>query len=451
MQIKNELVVKQQQILSDRQIQSLKILAFSNQELNEFLTNEFLENPMLEAESGKKNDMLVSAEQFFERNSSPQDFSAGMQEEDETGKREIADQDRGKLEEMLLSQLDSRKYTVKQWKLFKELIQCLNADGFLTFNTEELSSALHTSGEEIENGLSILKELEPVGVFSAGISECLIRQIRKNGWDNDILVQIVENFLPDILHGHIANITRTLHLSTIQVRKYIGLIGKLNPHPVINSEENSPQYIIPDIIIKKLNGRYEISLNDHWIGEYRCNDFYVRMMQQSADADLVNYFRERLKRADFVISSVEQRRNTLIKIAEAILKRQKDFFEYGLPLKPMTMEEIAEQTEMNTSTVSRAVRGKYIQYYHTYSLRSLFTAPVSETGTDHEMASEEVKKRMIQIIKNEKKEKPLSDLLLMRSLHDYGIRISRRTIAKYRKELGIPDSRERCYMELQSY
>ena len=185
-----------------------------------------------------------------------------------------------------------------------------------------------------------------------------------------------------------------------------------------------------------------MEINDQWIGEYKYSDYYIHMMKEAKDPELTAYFKERLERARFVMNCVEQRRKTIVRVMEAILRRQEDYFEQKDLLEPMGLEDIAGDLGIHVSTVSRAVKGKYVQYKRTEPVKSLFTSSLSKEGEGQGISPEKIKERIRAMIAAEGK-KPLSDQKLAHGLAEEGIPVSRRAVAKYRIQMNIPDSRQR--------
>lgn len=264
--------------------------------------------------------------------------------------------------------------------------------------------------------------------------------------NTDTLTQMILFHLPDIADGKIGNISRNLHISTIDVRKNIELISRLNPRPLSGFGSENNRYIIPDIIFQKDLGSWSIQLNDSWTTNYHLNDYYMKMIQNSSDNELVDYFKTKLARVQFILNSIEQRRNTILAISQIVLNIQTGFFENNDPLIPMTMSEVAQIAGIHTSTVSRAIKGKYLQYPSgCIFFKNLFTSHVSaqEHGAITPML---VKQHLKELIESENKNKPYSDQVLSKLLNERGIKVSRRVTAKYREEMGIKGSFDRrCY------
>jgi len=448
MKIGNGMVCEQKQILSQNQVQSLRILACSNQELNDLLTNEYIENPMLEQTAPQKDDFRTNIESVYERGCPGRgSFDLTGDEEEEQRKNDIPSRPADLLKKDLLMQLRRDRYSDGQWKLIQLLIDCLDESGFFPMEPGEVARFSGYPEQMVLRCLEDLKNLEPVGIFSKDLSECLLRQMEQQGMNDPALRAIVRGYLPDLLKGRIGNVTRALHLSTAQVRKYIVQIGKLNPRPVMNAQQQETEYIVPDILVEMKNGEWDIRLNDRWMGEYRVNDYYVRMIRASSDSDLTAYLKGHLERARFVIGCVEQRRRTVLKITREIVAQQEPFFRNRGRLRPMTLQDVAEKLEIHPSTVSRAVKGKYIQFqYGTVLVKDLFSACVPEQKNPEGVSAGQVRGLIRNLIAGEDKSKPLSDLALERELEKREIRISRRTVAKYRAELGIPNSDQRRYL-----
>ena len=231
--------------------------------------------------------------------------------------------------------------------------------------------------------------------------------------------------LADLVSGQIGTVSRSLGISTIRVKEYIHLIGSLNPRPIMDIQRSEASYVVPDILVSRLGGRWNVEINDQWMGDYKYSDYYIRMMKESTDPELTAYFKERLERAKLVINCVEQRRKTIIRIVEAVLKRQEEYFEARGPLAPMGLEDIGADLGLHASTVSRAIKGKYVQYKKTEPLKSLFTAAVAKGREQAGVSPEHIKEKIRELIGTEG-QKPFSDQKLAEKLADEGITISRR-------------------------
>ncbi|MDO5133702.1 MAG: RNA polymerase factor sigma-54 [Eubacteriales bacterium] len=431
----------QQQILSLDQRQSLQILAFTNQELESFLSEEYMQNPMLECDQSRQSEIHDSLDGHYEYASSYKDHYIKYEEEDSDRRGDIRAREPSSLESQLKGQLSACGYSEEEWKLIDYLIACLDEKGFFTYSEEEISSSFGCPVEMVQKCLADLRELEPAGIFSRDLSECLLRQLRARKEKDEILIRIVSDYLPDLMRGNLSVITRALGISTAKCRACIRKIGELNPRPIMNTESDNIEYVVPDILITREDNTWRVTLNDGWMGEYKYNDYYIHMMQTASDPELREYFRARLDRARLIVASIERRRSTLIRITEAILDYQNNYFLRGGNLVPMTMDSVAQKLGISTSTVSRAVKNKYLQYRRPILMRDLFSNAASEK-TD--VSADHVRRRIGELVRGEDPARPLSDDRIAKLLKDEGMHISRRTVAKYRLQTGIPDSRLRA-------
>ncbi len=352
----------------------LQILSLSNEELESFLMEEYLQNPILDCDRDREAEIIGSLEQNYEKMGTFRDLYMQFFDEDFDRKGDFsAKEDSRILVESITDQLPDDIFTKEEWKIVPYLIQCLDERGFFTYEPEEIAAVLHCPAEEVAHCLQVLKGLEPAGIFSEDISECLLRQIEKKGIEDELLKETVRRFMPELLQGKISAITRALHISTQKVREYIHQIGTLNPYPLIRDGEEEIRAIIPDILVSREGDSWNIAMNDGWIGEYRCNDYYISMMRSTEDRELKQYFHEKLERAEMIIEAVKRRRKTILDMVEAILKIQEEYFLGGGSLKEMTVEQVAEKLSIPSSTVSRAVRNKYLQFRRPVELKSLFS------------------------------------------------------------------------------
>ena len=436
------LTLQQRQQLSQAQIQSLEILSMDSVELNQFLKNEYLENPLMEhTDSSSGSVELEPISSYYESGSDTGSYSAA--DEDDNRSHDFSAPRQNTLEDYLLSQLNMKLYSEKEWDIFIYMIGCLDDSGFFTMPLEEVAQKNSADLILVRRCLYTLQQLEPYGIFSESLQESLLRQLDALDINTEALTQMVLYHLDDIAAGKISNISRSLHLTTAEVRKNIEVITRLNPRPLSGFSSGINNYIIPDIIFRKENGKWEISLTDSWVENYQLNDYYIKMMETSSDSELISYFRVKLNRVQFILNSIAQRRQTILAIAHIILDIQFDFFERNMPLVPMTMADVANRAGISTSTVSRAVKGKYLQHpTGSNFLKDLFTSAVS-SGNSGGVTPDVVKQYIKEFIDTEDKKHPYSDQALVKLLAEKEIKVSRRVIAKYREEMGIRGSYDR--------
>lgn len=350
-----------------------------------------------------------------------------------------------RIKEYLVSQLKRNKYTKEQWNIIEFLIDCLDEHGFFALDVVDISNELGYKLEIVQACLEELRELEPYGIFAKDTRHCLLKQLEIVGKRQTPIWYMVKEHMEDIATGKISNISRSLKLSTIQVRKYIEEISNLNPRPLNGFTQVSITFIVPDIIVTLENENWQVELNDSWVRDYKINDYYYKMMQKTKQGDMYEYFKKKLEHIYFIMNNIEQRRKTLIQITKIILKKQSHFFRKGAPLKPMTMVEISQELDVHTSTISRAIRGKYIQYPGgNILMKSLFScASFKQINDKQEITPMLIKEKIKEIVIGECKQNPYSDIDLVKKLQEYNISVSRRTVAKYRQELGIKGSFDR--------
>jgi len=428
MELLLDLNLKQKQSLSQNQIQSLKILELTSKELKEVLYEEYLENPLLDYDEQKAGNPY-----------------RGFENEDLIYTScNISIEDSDKWRKDILEQLNHRKYTDKEWSVYVYMIEMLDEDGIFRISYKSVADALQSNEILVSSCHQTLMQLEPSGIFSTSVKDYLLKQIDILNIKDNNLQYIIENCLAEVANGHISMISRKLKISTLEVRKYIEIIKRLSPRPLTSTGNGEKQYITPDIIVQKPEQDWEIYLNDDWINNYSINDYYLKMMKETKDKEILEYFMAAKKRYEFFMNSIEKRRETLLKIAEEVLEYQEDFFLGQAEKTPISMTAIADKMGVHTSTVSRAIKGKYIQVYKqgTFIMSSLFSAPVSQSDGVCKDAAQ-IKRAIVKLIEGEDAARPYSDSKLVKHLEKQNITVARRTIAKYREELNIPNSVDR--------
>lgn len=432
-EIKTGISLQTKQVLSQVQMQSLNILSMTMTELQEFLQNEEIENPLVDYSNGNgRNETPVTyreTERFYNGRS-----------QDDSGETELYEIDNGpeSEEELITTQLSWKNMGEEEREIVDFCIQSLEQSGYLLVPAEEIAEKLGVKEETVRRVIANLKRLEPRGIFASGLEECLLLQIE--GMEKEeSLAAIIRNHLQDVAEGRISSISRALKLPSVEVRKLVHVIKGLNPRPLNGFGGERAQYICPDILLSCQDGQWNAELNDKWTGNIQINEFYVHMMETAQDEELKAYFEEKLRRARFIMNAVEQRRKTLMGITIGILKRQEGYLLGREQLKPMTLEEIADELGIHKSTVSRAIRDKYLLAPSGCLLmRDLFTTGISSGGEGgEEISRNAVKAKLKELVGQEDKSRPCSDEQLARLLEESGMPISRRTVAKYRMELGI--------------
>ena len=286
-----------------------------------------------------------------------------------------------------------------------------------------------------------LQSLEPPGVGARSLSECLLLQLSRRGGGDPVSMEIAARFLPELGRKHYAAIAQKLGTTVEAVRQAEAVIASLEPHPgrAFQPAETTV-YVRPDVFVAELEGELKVVLNEYYLPRVSVNDYYLRLLKNSDEKETKDYLRQKLRQAKWLLDSLERRGSTLRRCAEAALEAQRPFFAgQTQTLAPMTLTTLAEGLELHPSTVSRAVRGKYLQCRQgTYPLRYFFSLPVSG-GVSRQAA----KQALLALVREEDRRRPYSDQDLCRLLEERGIFLARRTVTKYRLELGLGSSAAR--------
>lgn len=419
MQFDLSLSQEQIQTLSAAQIQSLQLLAMDNFELRQMMQAEYLENPLLE----------------YERRSSFSPIGKGYVGEDEK-RRELSDKEQS-LQSFITGQLNIKKYSKKEWAVIKFLIANLDEQGFFGAEPGEMAVMNGVAEETVLRLLEDLRQLEPRGLFAKDVRQCLLTQLP----DGEMLArQLVEHYLEELSRGEVSALARKLGVSSSQVRRAMETISRLNPRPLNGLDTSSTHYVIPDLLLTPdpVTGKLEASLNDDWSADYRLSDYYLSMIRSVQDPQLQEYFKQKHQRARMLIEGIEQRRKTLLAIGNFLGREQEQFLLGKGKKVSLTMTGAAAALELSVSTISRAVKGKYVQHpAGCTALKDLFVTPVAKAAPS-ELSRDAIKGAIKVLVEGEDKHNPYSDAELVEKLGEQEIFISRRTVAKYRESLGIP-------------
>ena len=451
-----KLQVKQTQTLSQRMIQSAEILQMTSQELNTYINELALENPVIDIvepptaeeqrESIEQQEWLNSFNEenyyLYQRQNNDDDY-------DFKSSWNINTDDGETLQDYLWSQLITENFTDQETEIIKFMLECLDNKGYLEESTETIASYFGTDTELVEDLLSDLQALDPSGVCARSLEECLKLQLERRNMLTPVLESIIDNCLEMVAKNQIPAIARKLRLSPAETAGYCQIIKSLNPKPGVSfSSRDQLRYIIPDVTIVKFKDHFDILLNESMYPTIELNSYYRQMNQNPESSELKEYLGNKIRQAEWVKQCVTQRGKTLMQVSRAILEHQEEFFTFGpAHLNPLRLADIAQELDIHESTVSRAVSKKYLQCsWGVYPMNFFFSRSVavqesssSESGTQSVTAAD-IKRVLREIIEEENKKKPYSDRLLGEKLAERGISISRRTVAKYREEEGIADA-----------
>jgi RNA polymerase sigma-54 factor len=355
------------------------------------------------------------------------------------------------LEQFNLLDLDDEEILIGQ-----EIIGNIDEDGYLRrdlgliLQDLNLTHNLKIPQEKGEQVLKKIQRLDPVGIASRTLQECLLVQLEVIPLDpalKALASRVLSEFFEDFTMRHFEELTKKLEIGKDELRQLIEIIQHLNPKPGEGEFTQQENYVVPDFIVTKNEDEFVIALNDRNIPPLRINRAYKELMSKrkknGVSAEAKDFIRQRFEAAKWFISSIHQRRETMLKVMRTIVDKQREFFDTGEGLKPMIYKDIAEVISMDISTISRVVNSKFVQTdYGVFSLRHFFSDSIS-TVDGEEVSNKEVKKKLKALIDAEDPQKPLSDHKLAELLNAEGLNIARRTVAKYREAMMIPVARLR--------
>ena len=444
--------LKIKQMLSQKMIQSVGLLQMNSQELSEYISELSLENPMVELESeapADEQEMRLRKLEWLagldEQNRAYYNYD--REDSENTGFMEnISGHRTETLSDVLRLQLLSGHYSPQEMKIFDYLIDSVDSKGYLTLPAEQVAETFHISVKDAESYFGILRELEPDGVCAAGPRECLLKQIdKKGGEDWDVERTLISECMDLIARNKLPAAAAKLGQPLERVTTALERIRELNPIPAQGFDtETALHYVTPDITIVKFEDHFEILLNEYAYPKIRVNKYYLKLLRSGCDEETKKYLTEKLRQIEETQGHIERRGSTLMELAKFLLERQRDFFEHGEQgIRPLKMKEAAAAMNVHESTVSRAVRDKYLQCpWGLYPLSYFFSAGIA--GEDEEeVSARKIRLEIRKLIDGEDKKKPRSDQKLCDLLQEQGIAVSRRTVAKYREEMGIGSTRER--------
>lgn len=365
-----KLQVKQTQTLSQRMIQSAEILQMTSQELNTYINELALENPVIDIvepptaeeqrESIEQQEWLNSFNEenyyLYQRQNNDDDY-------DFKSSWNINTDDGETLQDYLWSQLITENFTDQETEIIKFMLECLDNKGYLEESIETIASYFGTDTEIVEDLLSDLQALDPSGVCARTLEECLKLQLERRDMLTPVLESIIDNCLEMVAKNQIPAIARKLRLSPTETAGYCQIIKSLNPKPGVSfSSRDQLRYIIPDVTIVKFKDHFDILLNESMYPTIELNSYYRQMNQNPESSELKEYLGNKIRQAEWVKQCVTQRGKTLMQVSRAILEHQEEFFTFGpAHLNPLRLADIAQELDIHESTVSRAVSKKYLQ------------------------------------------------------------------------------------------
>jgi RNA polymerase sigma-54 factor len=445
--------------LSPQVYQGLAILAMPLADLQLMVEAEILENPTLELEEFDEEPPEAEEERVesqAEEEAAWDDWLDQYRELDESepvvprdpNEQEVNTEEFvggvQSFDQYLLDQLAMLHITEAVRRAAAAVIGSLDHDGFLTAELAEVASIADVSLADAEEGMRVVQQLDPPGVGARDLPEALKLQMAYLDVDDPVLTAIIDSYMDDVAANHFRKIARELRVDEQRVRDAVELLKSLNPRPAGGfSPGPSPGYVVPDVTLRRFGEEWLIISNNEAIPVLRVSPRYLSMMRStsSVDDETRRYLREKIRSAQAFIRNVDRRKDTVSRIAQIILETQRDFFEDGRgDLRPLRLEDVAVEMGVHLSTISRGVTGKYMSTpYGLFELKHFFSGGY-RTATGMDVASTSVKARIRDLLRAEDVAHPLSDQKLAELLADEGVPVARRTVAKYREELGIEPS-----------
>ena len=476
--------LQQRLVMTPKLQQALKLLQMPTLELQQVLKQEVLQNPLLEeiddADTDSDEEEPAEVEESSETRAEAQAAKAEPAEDEESNeaKKERTSTDdyfessfgsgdgfaneenredfvervpvaKQSFSEYLTSQLRLITKDEMQLAIGAYIIGSLDDSGYLTATLDEVARAMPIPADrigEVENVLKIIQTFDPVGVGARDLRECLLIQLETKGMGDSLAARIVRDHFEEFKQRKYLDLSKALKLPLKEIQEQSHVIGSLNPKPGLDIIADEPKYVIPDLVVDLVSDRLIVSLNDRNVPRLRISQSYRDELQQNVelDTEAKDFISSRLKNAKWLIQTIEQRRRTMIKVMEAIVEEQREFFEKGaVALRPLTLQQVASKISMHESTVSRVTTNKYVQTPRgVYELKYFFSSSLSTESGD-EVSAKSAKMNIKGIIAKEDTRRPLSDQKIADILKKDGLIIARRTVAKYREQLGILPARHR--------
>ena len=413
-------------------------------ELTEDTNNTDLDKNELEkAQEDAEWDELINDEEHYEYRL-PKDHSEDDYERPEVEVTSMTD--------YLLEQLNYLALDEQQRKVGEYLIWNIRDDGYLdeALSLENVAEIFEYPVEKVEEILKMIHFFDPVGIGARNLQECLLTQLLDKEESPELAVKILTDHFEDFKNKRYDKLLSALNISADELKEVLVIVGKLNPKPGEGLVTNKDNYLIPDFVIEKVDNEFVVTLNDWNIPPLRISKTYQSILKdkKNTDKETKQYIRKKIETAKWFINSIYQRKATMLKVMNAIVQKQYDFFNKGpAHINPLIMREIADIIEMDISTVSRVANGKYVQTdYGVFELKYFFNEKI-ETDDGEEISTRKVKTRIKEMVEEESSQKPLSDEKISQILNEEGFPVARRTVAKYREQLSIPVARLRKRLE----
>ncbi len=470
---------KQQLVMTPKLQQALKLLQMPSIELQQMLKQEIMENPLLEEieeyeeiveesdekesadgdgkeeaaqeeadtkpDGGEAGEEQVDWDEYF--NAGFELGRAGAEEEQPEEFFEKVPVAKQTFTDQLMGQLRIATDDPKMLALGDYIIGSLDDSGYLTCDLEEVAGTFGVPLEDVDRVLELIQAFDPPGVGARNLQECLLLQLHFRGEDDTLAAAVIRDHFDEFKQKKYVEIARKLKVSVQDIQDQCKVISTLDPKPGLEVVVEDPKYVIPDLVVESIDGKYVVYLNDRNVPRLRVSQHYHdELMREvrNGDSEAREFINARLKSARWLIQTIEQRRRTMVKVMECIVRKQREFFDKGTAyLKPLTLQQVASEIGMHESTVSRVTTNKYVQTPRgVFELKFFFSSSLG-TQDGGEVSAKSAKDRIRRIIEAEGPRTPLSDQKIADILKKDGLNIARRTVAKYREQLNILPARMR--------
>jgi len=474
-ELRQQLKLTPQLVMTPQLQQAIKLLQLSRLELVQTIQQELEMNPVLEEvdsveefeetldveeatvqpDYGEVKEVEISekVKDDFDWESFAEEYSSSAyierQEREEGEEFPSFEQRLAKptsLRDHLLWQLNLSNLTEREKEIGEEIIGNLDPNGYLEATVEEIARLTNASPEEVEKVLKVVQHFDPLGVAARDLKECLLIQARYLIPGNELVETIIQNYLHYLETKNYNALANKLKCSSEELKSAVEAILSLDPRPGRAYSDEEPQYISPDVFVVKVDNDFVVILNDEGIPKLRISPYYIQCLKhpEKLNQEAKEYIQNKLRSANWFVKNIHQRQRTIYRVAESIVRLQKEFFERGPGhLKPMVLRDVASDVGMHESTISRVTANKYMQTPHgLFEMKYFFNSSVKRVEGD-DIASESVKEKIRSIVKSEDPNNPYSDQEIADMLKKEGIKIARRTVAKYREMMNILPSHKR--------
>ncbi|MBI3037578.1 RNA polymerase factor sigma-54, partial [bacterium] len=372
--------------------------------------------------------------------------SGGYSQDEETGFDKFVSK-KSNLQDHLMVQLHESNLNTTETKIGEYLIGLLDRNGYLRITLDEISDLLKVDSQVVAKVVNVIQTMTPAGVGAYNLRGCLLLQASDEGYNNDVVTKVIEKHLGNLANNKLAIISKEEGFELEDVQAAADIIRQFNPKPGASfPTANDNIFVLPDVFVEKIDDEYVVTVNQKDLPRLRINNLYRETIKNkdASNKATYNYIREKLEAAKSFLRYVDKRQSTILNVTKAIVSVQRDFFEFGIfHLKPLTLQDVATMAGVHESTVSRATSGKYAQTPRGLFELKFFFSGGAQTQTGEDISTQVLKKRILDIVKLENPLNPLSDSEIAAQLIAAGVKIARRTIAKYRIELNIPNSSRR--------